>query len=173
MTHDDIVPGLFVEFFQTETSAAAHPREEAERLGDVPPGKAMRAVSEHAARTLPQLRELAARERLETTTPGAALGRLFSAVRSAVTDPFTSREMSYRGTLLGMHHGVDLALLLRSAALASGRHSVTAFCDAWLAERRRLVDDVEVALAWFGANPEVASQRALPRPTLVPAASKR
>ncbi len=156
---EDIVPRLFVELFQSEQSAKEHPRVEAERLGDVPPGRAMRAVHEHATRELARLRDLAAQEGLQTTSPGVVLGELFSTVRDAVADRVIDREKSYRGTLLGMHHGVDLVLLLRSAASAAGRHSVAAFCDAWLAERRPLVDDVEAALSWFGANPEVAAQR--------------
>ncbi|MDO9019424.1 MAG: hypothetical protein Q8S73_13080 [Deltaproteobacteria bacterium] len=151
---------LFVELFQTEESALQHPRIEAERLGDAPPGRTMMAVSEHAGRSLEELRALASAEGLETTSAGARLGDLFSVLRDAVADRTLDREKSYRGTLLGMRHGIDLVTLVEGTARVEGRVAVSSWCQRWLAERRPLTEGVAGELAWFAANPEHALESA-------------
>jgi hypothetical protein len=152
----DLLPRLFVELFQTEESAREHPRVEAERLGDAPPARALRAVAAHAGRVLPELERLAAAEGLGTSSLGAWIGTSFSAFRKRISDRILDREKSYRGTLIGLHHGIDAVRLLRSAARTAGRGPVEAFCEAWLAERVLLVTECERQLDWFGAHPELA-----------------
>lgn len=151
---------LFIEVFQTEESALRHPRVEAERLGETGPGRALLAVAGHAERSLAELRDLAKLEQLETTSAGKRIGDLFSLLRDALADRVLDREKSYRGTLLGMHHGLDVVTLLESTARADGRVAMTAWCDRWLAERRPLVERVTAELAWFAANPERAIEGA-------------
>lgn len=157
---------LFIELFQTEESARQHPRVEAERLGDVGPARAMRAVSEHAGRALESLAPLAKAEGLETTSLGARVGDLFSVVRDAFADRTLDREKTYRGTLLGMQHGLGVVALVEASAGAQGRAAIAAWCRQWLAERRPLVEQVTRELAWFAANPERALEGATsPMPT--------
>ncbi|MDB4930400.1 MAG: hypothetical protein JWM10_2884 [Myxococcaceae bacterium] len=169
-THDSaadasatLLSRLFIELFQTEESAFQHPRIEAERLGDVSPAHAMAAVSAHAARSLEELRALARTEKLATSTLGARVGDFFSAVRDVIADRTLDREKTYRGTLLGMQHGLGVVTLLEATAMAHGRTAIAAWCWSWLAERRPLVEQVNAALAWFAANPDRALEGATAR----------
>lgn len=156
-TGDDALLGrLFVELFQTEESARKHPRVEAERLGDTPPGRAMRAVAGHAVRVLPELRRLAEAEGLGTRSAGSWIGDAFSLARRIAFDRMLDREKSYRGTLLGLYHGIDVVRLLRAAARAHGRDRIASFCDAWLDERIGLIEAAGRQLDWFGAHPALA-----------------
>lgn len=157
---DGLLGRLFVELFQTETSAAEHPRLEGERLGDSPPGRAMHAVSAHAARVLPELRRLGAAERYGTRSLGSWIGDAFSVARRLAFDRMLDREKSYRGTLLGLYHGIDVVRLVRASARARGRDRIAAFCDAWLDERIPLIDAAGRELDWFGAHPEIAIESA-------------
>ena len=156
----DLLPRLFVELFQTEESACKHPQVEADRLGGSPPGLAMVAVSAHARRALPEIERLAEAEGLKTTSAGVAIGDALSAFRKLLVDRAVDREKSYRGTLVGIHHGVDVVRLLRAAARAVGRDRIVATCDAWLSERIPLVAVAVGQLDWFGANPRLALQPA-------------
>lgn len=153
---------LFPEAFQTEESAVRHCSREAERLGKVSPGIAMRDIAEHARRILPRLRELAQTRGVELAEAGSGIARTFSMARAMATDIALSQEKSYRGTLLGIHHGIGTFLLLEDAAVASGDQVLADFCAAWLAERARLAADVERELAWFAQNPDTALSRAAP-----------
>jgi len=155
---------LFIELFQTEESALEHPRIEAERLGDVEPGRAMAAVYEHAARALEGLRELSRSEGLESTSMGIRIGDFFSAVRDAVADRALDREKSYRGTLLGMHHGADLVCLVESFARTHNRAALASWCRAWLDERLPLIERATAALSWFAENPARALEGATSPP---------
>lgn len=149
---------LMVELFQTEQSAREHPQVEAQRLGDVAPARALRAVTEHASRALSELEALARDEGFSPPQPGVGrtIGQLFSLARRAVFDRMIDREKTYRGTLLGMRHGVDLVILVGAVARCEGRHRVAAFCDRWLETRVPLVDHVAAQLAWFAEHPRSA-----------------
>lgn len=147
---------LFHELFQTEQSAVSHPQREAERLGSVPPAQALRETSAHAERVLKELPELAAQHNLPTSRIGQSVGQLFSNMRQWFADHLLDEERSYRGTLLGLRHGVDLVLLIRHAARVEGDPGLEGWCTTWLTERVPLVDEVAAQLAWFGATPQVA-----------------
>jgi hypothetical protein len=151
---------LWEEFNQTERSAKRHPAREAERLDGTPPAVALRAVSEHATRVLTELDTVAWVENLSSGTIGRAVGELFTNAREMVTDRIMDAERSYRATLLGMRHGVDLVKLVREVARARGRMELDEFCTRWLAERQPLVAGVEHAMAWFATHPREARARA-------------
>ena len=155
-----MLPTLVVEVFQAERSALEHPRKEADRLGDAPPGLAMRAVSLHAKRCLRELQDLSLRVDLPGGFFGQKLGRAFSIVRSSATDRLVTREISYRGTLLGMHHGVDVIALTMSAAEYESDVDLVEWCMRTLDGRRPLVAKCQSELAWFGRHPEVAMEPA-------------
>ncbi|HEU4430960.1 MAG TPA: hypothetical protein VFT98_19530 [Myxococcota bacterium] len=154
----DLLERLLAEMLQTEQSASEHPRKEAERLGaEQPPAAALLAVADHAERGLPELRAFCA------ATPsrlGEMIGGTFSAVRDAVTDRFLGAEKSYRGTLLGLQHGIGCAVLTRAVAGTRRRTEVVEFCDRWLDERRPLVDACERQIPWFATHVEQATDRA-------------
>lgn len=157
-----LVATLLPEALQAETSAAIHCGREAERLGGVPAGVAMRAVAEHAERTLPDLRDLVEGRGQKSAYAGRPIGRTLSSVRELATDIVISQEKSYRGTLLGIHHGLVTFMLLEDAATATSEQVLADFCSEWLAERATLTATVERDLAWFAQNPQIALSRATP-----------
>jgi hypothetical protein len=123
----------------------------------------MRAVSEHARHSMSGLLPFArTRGDGAEVAAGNRLGRLLSDVRTLGTDMMLSSEKSYRGTLLGIHHGILTFLLLEDAATAAGDQDLADFCASWLGERTKLIAEAERDLAWFAANPERAMRRALP-----------
>lgn len=150
------------EVFQTETSAVRHCRREAERLGATGPGRAMNAISEHAARVLEQLGPVCEREDLPVSVGGRALGAFFSEMRDKVVDRLMQSERSYRGTLIGLHHGIDLMKLVTLAAEAAGKPSLLDLCTDWIPARTALVERAVAELAWFVSHPERATELARP-----------
>jgi hypothetical protein len=154
--HQKLLHTLFIELFQTEQSADVHSRREADRLGSTPPANALRAVANHAQAALGDFAALAEPRGFSATRAGMAVGSFFSQVRDLLADRLIDRERSYRGTLLGMRHGMDLVRSLRFVADAAGDTALTTALDAWLRVRAPLVDSVAAELAWFARNPERA-----------------
>lgn len=150
---------LLPEAFQTEESARVHPAREAKRLGKVPPSEPMLAIARHARRSLDELGRLAVARGRAGSRSGTWIGRLFSIVRDLTTDLVMSSEKSYRGTILGLHHGLGVFNLLEDAAIVSGDQELADFCARLIAERAKLVADAERELAWFAQNPELALTR--------------
>jgi len=155
---------LVRELFQTEESAKHHPLAEAERLGEVPPAEALRAVAVHARRTLAELPPLVRGHDLPVSDGGRTVGAAFSAIRERVADLMLTAERSYRGTLLGMHHGIDLVILIQSLARMEGDVELASWCEQWLERRRPLVEAAVQELAWFAANPARAREPATDNP---------
>lgn len=162
MDRSRLLPTLFVELFQTERSAYRHPIREAERLGNVPPAIALRAVAAHANEALDELPELARARGIRLSSVGQLAGETFSAVRHFVVDRFLDVERSYRGTLLGMRHGIDLVRLLRAAADDEADVELVAWCDRWLPVRERLVAGVEADLTWLARRPAFSLRHPVP-----------
>ncbi len=159
-TPQDLIRTLWPEAFQTEESARVHPEREAKRLRSVPPGVAMKAVAAHASGTLAKLKKLAEARGARQSVAATALGQFLSVARTFSSDLLVSREKSYRGTILGIHHGIGLFALLEDAALAANDEELADFCAELLAERRKLVLAAEEQLAWFAEHPESAQRRA-------------
>jgi hypothetical protein len=151
-----LLESLIREFFQTETSALKHCRREARRLGDESPARALLAVSNQAARVLRELPEICEQHKLPRSAGGVIVGSLFSFARDKFADRLIRLERSYRGTMLGVRHGVDLVLLLAKTARDSGLSDLEEFCEQWLAARQPLVEDLERELAWFAQHPPAA-----------------
>lgn len=161
-----LLRNLAHELFQTETSAARHCRREARRLGDEPPAQPLLSVAEHADAVLRELPGLAARNGMPVSGAGKLLGALFSETRQRIADHLIEAERSYRGTLLGMRHGVDLVRLLRHVAEVAGATEVVTFCERWLSTREPLIAETEQQLAWFATHSERASELARPLPLI-------
>jgi hypothetical protein len=155
-----LLRSLTRELFQTETSAAWHCQREAERLDGTPPAEVLRAVAAHAERVRSALPKLASSEELPVSKLGTAVGAFFSQTRDKVLDRVIQVERSYRGTLLGVRHGLDLVSMIRHVAARSEHPRLTEFCEEWLATRSALVDRLEDQLAWFADEPERAMQLA-------------
>jgi len=153
---------LVHELFQTEESAREHPQIEADRLGAVPPALAMREVSVHATRALAELPPMMRRHHLVVSRGGQAVGAAFSRIRDSFADLLLSREKSYRATLLGMRHGVDLVEMVATLARVEGEIELAEWCDRWIEERRPLVEAAARELAWFAEHPERATEAARP-----------
>lgn len=150
------------ELYQTETSARLHCRREAERLGDVPPAEPLRASSRHASEALKSITEHTSRSDMPLSVAGALTGVAFSTARDLVLDRLLSSEQSYRGTLLGMKHGLDLVKLINELAQREGDVELTEWTNAWLRIREPLVMEAEARLGWFADNPEIADKVARP-----------
>lgn len=157
-----LLVSLTRELFQTETSAAQHCRREADRLGDEPPATALRAVADHADAILRELPGVAERNGMPVSTGGKITGALFSQLRDKLFDLMIDSDRSYRGTLLGCRHGLDVVRTLGHLAVDLGKPDLDAFCAAWLNTRTVLVQNVEDQLAWFAKHPEDALRFARP-----------
>lgn len=160
MTHEEkvkqqrvLLQSLVTELCQSERSALKHPRREADRLGHAPPAQALRAVCEHAERAGGDLDRAIRASGLSVSRLGVMVGSLFSFVRQTVGDRLIEQERSYRGTLLGFRHGVDLVKMIQRVADASGMVELGGFCARWLAEREPLVERVEHCMGWFAEHP--------------------
>jgi len=154
MSHDlrDLCNKLCRELAQAEQSAVVHPAREARRLGNSPPGRALAAISEHARSLRPELEVLCTPQPFGIRV-GQLVGKAFSALRTALFDRLIDAERSYRGTLLGLRHGIDLARLLREVALRRDQVGLIHFCERLLVERTALIEDAETALTWFAEEP--------------------
>jgi hypothetical protein len=157
---DRLLTSLIVEVFQAERSGAEHAPREAQRLGDTPPGRVMRDIGDDCRRALEELRGIASRPDIPQGSFGERIGSMFSALREGVGDVFVSRQMSYRGTLLGVHHGVDAIMLLRSAAENAGDVEVVEWCMRVLDGRLPLLERAQHELTWFAREPARAMEPA-------------
>jgi hypothetical protein len=155
------------ELFQTEASARLHCKREAERLGDAPPAAPLMKAAAHAEQALKSLWRRGIGRQVPGSVVGAVAGVLLSNVRELFLDRVIRGERSYRGTLLGMRHGVDLVFLLKDVARQEGDIELEVWCDDWLSVRVPLVQQTEASLAWFAEHADRASR--VSRPLLGPA----
>jgi len=157
---DALLISLIGELFQTERSAALHCAREAKRFGGAPPAEALSEVSSHARYALAELRAMTSAGHLPSrpvrAVLGQAAGAALSRLRVTLLDRLVDAERSYRATLLGIRHGVDLVSLVEYLALGSGRHELAMWCSAWLAKREPLLERATTELLWFAENPSVA-----------------
>ena len=148
------------ELAQSELSARKHPAREARRLGDVPPARALREIAAHAEAMWSCFEEQIGRQPLGLRL-GRAVGAALSAFRHAILDRVVDAERSYRATLLGLRHGVDVMRLLRAVAAREGDFDLAVLCDEVLVERLVLLDRAEQVMVWFAERPQLALQSGL------------
>ncbi|MET0286125.1 MAG: hypothetical protein ABW352_16710 [Polyangiales bacterium] len=156
---DALLETLTREFFQTETSVTRRSRREASRLGGVPPARALLQIAAHANEVLDTFPAIARHHGLPESAPGSVIGALFASV-DRLGELLVDNERSYRGTLLGVRHGLDLARLMRHATYETSDLLLAEFLDAWLATRVVLVENLEEELIWFAKNPHFARKNA-------------
>lgn len=149
------------ELAQSEESARVHPTREARRLGDSPPAVALLALAEHSEALRPRFEAIVRAEQPVGLGLGELVGQVFSAVRQVIADRVIDMERSYRGTLLGVRHGLDTARLLREVAAREGHGELVAFCDDLIPQRERLLEQAQRSLAWFADQPAVALRSGL------------
>ena len=152
---------LLRELAQSEHSATVHTRREARRLGDIEPAHALLAIATHAEELRPRFEALLAKRKVKGKSIGRAVGELFSVIRHAVADRMIDAERSYRGTLLGVRHGIDATRLLREVAVREQDANLIRFCDELLLERVALIERAEQALSWFAEQPTRAIRSGL------------
>lgn len=164
-----LLRSLMAELFQAEKSAELHCEREARRhrahtfpmtQGRLP-SASLWTLSRQARASLAILHQLAAARGFKLAPKARGLGVVFSQVRELVVDRLWSSERSWRATLLGLRHGVDVALSLRMVAEAAGDDAVAIFCDGLLRARVPLVAEVENSLWWFAEHPRLALEAAL------------
>lgn len=139
------------ELAQAEQSARVHPLREARRLGDIPPARALIAVSNHARSLQPRLEALLS-TRIDAPGIGRLAGESLSRIRQLVVDRVLTTQQSFRFTLIGITHGVDGARLLRAVAEQRDDQPLETFCAELLRTRIALLEDAHAALAWFAQN---------------------
>jgi phosphatidylserine/phosphatidylglycerophosphate/cardiolipin synthase-like enzyme len=149
------------ELAQSEQSARVHPVREARRLGDVPPAAALLAISEHARAIRPRLEAIQQRESRIGIGAGRAVGQTMSALRYLVFDRFLDVERSFRATLLGVRHGLHVALLLREVASQENDVFLVNFCTDLIDQRGRLVENAQRSMSWFAEEPTGALRSGL------------
>lgn len=143
------------ELAQSEHDARLHTRREAKKLGDVWPAATLVAIAAHADAQWPALlRHL-------RTQPigwrlGRAVGAAFSALRHFCFDRLIDSERSFRATLLGLKHGVDVVRLLHEVALGEADDDLVAWCEQFLDARLALLAHAEQSLEWFAEHPRRA-----------------
>ncbi|MEO8554675.1 MAG: hypothetical protein ABI678_32080 [Kofleriaceae bacterium] len=143
------------ELAQAERDARLHPRREARRLADGDAAQALTAIADHADGIEPVLLKLLGRASIGVKV-AHAVASVFSGVRHLLVDRMIGRERSYRMTLLGIKHGVDVARMLREVAMLNHDVALLKFCDLFLVERLCLLEDAEQAFLWFAENPDIA-----------------
>lgn len=151
------------EFAQSEQSASSHCRREATKFGCMDPRNAMTAIATHADAMRPRFEAVMTRRKTTGIGFGRLLGEAFSLVRHGVLDRLIDVERSYRGTLLGVRHGADVARMLRALAAREADHDFVAFCDGWLAQRLALIERAEHAMLWFASHPNHAIRSGMSR----------
>lgn len=147
---------------QAERVAYRRPIQAAERLGDVPPSIALRAVAAHANEALDELPKLAKVRGIPLAAPGQLAADALAAVRRLLVDRLVDHERAYRATLLEMRRGLDLVRTLRAAADDEGDDDLAAFCDRWLPVRERLVSGVAAELPWLARHPAFGRMHPVP-----------
>jgi len=152
-----LMRSLMRELFQAERSAQSHPRVEAERHPGSPPARALEAVARHADAVMEDLPIRARYHDLPVSITGVAAGAAFSQIRRHLTDYFLDSETSYRATLLGMRHGLDVIAALREAAIAAGDAELADWCSQLEEARRPLIEECARQLSWFAQHPEEAT----------------
>src|SRR4051812_3408220 len=153
------------ELSQSEHSAVVQTRREARRLGDIPPAHALLQISAQARAIRPRLDALIAGRRatVRGVEIGKVVGELFSMLRHYLFDRMIDTERSYRGTLLGLDHGIDIVRMLAAICERDGDEHLAVFCEEWLATRIALVEGARACLAWFTAQPAFALQSGMRR----------
>lgn len=149
------------ELAQSENSATVHTQREAKRLGNVPPAAALLALRAHATSLRPRLATLMSTRQPFGAFVGRQVGQLFSSLRHYLFDRLIDVERSYRGTLLGFHHGIATARLLREVSERLGDVHMAGFCEDLLAERVPLVEAAELEVTWFARTPARAIRSGL------------
>jgi hypothetical protein len=148
-----------------EHDARIQTRREARRLGDSAPGRALLAISEHAAEVEPVIAKLV--KKSLGTHVARALGDLVSKIRHVVFGRFADSEESYRASLIALQYGADTMRLLREVVILDHDAKLIELCDRILVERLCLIEEAEQALLWFAEHPERALRShhlALPAP---------
>lgn len=149
------------ELAQTEHDAQRHVTRQARRLGAVPPADLLRAIAASAEHLWPELVAIIGAEQPPGIELGRAVGALLSNLRHFLFDRLSDAERSFRRTLLGLRHGVDVARLLREVAVREDDARLVHFCDRLLIDRLELIERANETLGWFAEQPAQALRSGL------------
>lgn len=149
----DLLGALARELLSSERGASRHARLEAERLGQSPPGVIMDEIAIHAERSLEQVEEWARRRGIRSAVSESVASRALTNVRERFSELAMSVEQSYRMSLLGMRHSVDLIRLIRELAVLADDRDLREWSERWSLRRLDLLEQAEMALGWFAEHP--------------------
>ncbi|HEY0251537.1 MAG TPA: hypothetical protein VGC41_08420 [Kofleriaceae bacterium] len=151
-TLDGLHRKLGRELLQSERDCRLHTRREAHRQGPGAPSEALLAIAHHADACEPRLVELLAASPLELGV-ARAVAHAFSNLRYGFFDRVLAHERTYRATLLGVRHDLDLAKLLFSVADRREMTGMRRFLSEMVPRRAALLVDAVAALEWFADHP--------------------
>jgi hypothetical protein len=151
---------LYRELTQSEHDAIVHCSREARRYGAQPPGQVLRAIADHARELRPRLYDVWGTKPWLGVRAGRAIGEAFSTLRHVAVDWVLDAERSYRATLLDLHHGLDVARLLRDVLARQHDDDGRRVCDQLVDRRDRLLSRAQHRLRWFAEHPEMALRSA-------------
>jgi hypothetical protein len=145
---------------RAESDAVEVADRSAQRIGDVPPTRALRAVAVHAS---------ASRERLAHVLGGHGIDACARRHRMSelcrwLIGRLVDAERAYGEALDELRREVDTVRELRAMARMDALFGVIRWCDDWLPARRRWLAQVEAQQAWF-----VSPGMAPPLPPVLPA----
>jgi hypothetical protein len=147
---------LVRELAQAEHDALVRAAREARRYPGTEPARRLRAIADHASVSSRSLDVMAGASQPIGSRAAHAVAELLSGIREAIADRGIDRERAYRAALLGVRHGLGIALLLREVAARENDHALADFCRRLVDERTPLVERAEASLAWFAQYPELA-----------------
>jgi hypothetical protein len=116
-----------------------------QRIGDVPPARALRAVAAHALATRDRLAHVLAGHGIAATPSRRRMSELCRWLIARLVDP----ERVYGDALDELRREVAIVHELRSAARVDGLFGLIRWCDDWLPARRLRIAHVEAQQAWF------------------------
>lgn len=148
----DFLEALTRELLSSERSATRHARLEADRLGQTPPGVIMEEIALHAERAVEQVEEWARRRGVSGLTAESAAVRALAGARDKLTDLALTTEQSYRMSLLTVRHSVDLIRSIRELAVLADDRDLREWSERWSLRRLDLLEQGEMALAWFAEH---------------------
>ncbi len=107
----------------------------------------------HAERSLEQVEEWARRRGIRSAVSESVASRALTNVRERFSELAMSVEQSYRMSLLGMRHSVDLIRLIRELAVLADDRDLREWSERWSLRRLDLLEQAEMALGWFAEHP--------------------
>jgi hypothetical protein len=112
----------------------------------------MEEIATDAERALEQIEGWARRRGVQGLSAESAAARAFASARDKLAELALTTEQSYRMSLLAARHGVDLIRMIRELARLADDRELREWSERWSLRRLDLIEQGEMALAWFAEH---------------------